>query len=107
MRHWSTCCEPTRGSQLSEAFRRSSNVTPNVTLTDEAPVPTAERELVRNTHQIEYERVRIDDADVWTSMNRFGGADLLIHSCAHGGLDARHGRHFDLTHRGDVVAVGL
>ena len=40
-------------------------------------------------------------------MNRFGGADLLIHSCAHGGLDARHGRHFDLTPRGDVVAVGL
>jgi len=51
-------------------------------------------------------------------MNRFGGADLLIHSRAHGGLDARHGLYFDLTHRGelphracplggDVVAVGL
>jgi len=35
-------------------------------------------------------------------MNRFGGADLLIHSSAHGGLDARYGRYFDHTHRGDL-----
>jgi hypothetical protein len=34
MRHWSICSEPTRGSQLSEAFRRSSNVTPNATLSE-------------------------------------------------------------------------
>ena len=35
-------------------------------------------------------------------MNRFGGADLLIHSSAHGGLDARHGSYSDLTHRGEL-----
>ena len=35
-------------------------------------------------------------------MNRFGGADLLSHQGARGGLDARHGRYFDLTHRGEL-----
>jgi len=51
-------------------------------------------------------------------MNRFGGADLLIQSSAHGGLEARHGRDFDLAHReelphrvcplgGGVIAIAL
>ena len=35
--------------------------------------------------------VRTSSASVWTSMNRFGGADLLSHSGALGGLDARLG----------------
>ena len=35
-------------------------------------------------------------------MNRFGGADLLSHSGALGGLDALPGRLFDFTRRGDL-----
>jgi len=45
--------------------------------------------------------VRINDAQVWKSMNRFGGADLLSNEGARDGLNARHGRHFDLTHPGE------
>ena len=66
------------------------DVTCNVTLADTA-WSHGWTESPGRTHPVEYAAARTNGAGVWTWMTRFGGADLLSHPDARGGLDARLG----------------
>jgi hypothetical protein len=67
MRVSSICCKSIYDVQVSTGADRSNGVTSNVTLTDEPPGHTAERDPPPNTHPIEYAASASHDAGVWTS----------------------------------------
>jgi hypothetical protein len=70
------------------------DVTSNVTLTHTTWSHGSMRPA-HKAHPIEYALVDSTSACVWTWMIPSGGADLLSHPGARGGLDARLGASFD------------